>query len=445
MKKFFVFLLSLTICLTPSLVFASAAPKWEIIENVYDKSKNLVEVTAKKITTDASNDGTYKVRVPVTAADLGSTVKSMLWLGVATAAVTGLVEGVGWIIDEGSKVIKKPVPDDGITCQTRDECKKYKYLYYDDYGIHSCNTAAGVGCSSSARQACTKSAASFPYYGKIISYPPDVGGVCELERLKIGIHRTTNNSHDPNESNEPKFTPVSDSQLGDLILGDSTEPNAPSVPQPAIITDAYNPNNPASDAPAPAAVGDALSDANPTPDSEKPPVGDSKPKPNVDTDGDGKPDAYDPNAPTEGNEFELPVFCSWAPAVCDFFKVQKQDNKEIKENQKEQIKQDASFIESVKDWFDWTKKDPENDNSDNDLSVTTPEPFDTSVFSKDRFKVSRQCPVPEQHTISLSGISVNFAFDLQPICSVLDLARPALIACSYLYACYIVIGAARNG
>ena len=71
----------------------------------------------------------------------------------------------------------------------------------------------------------------------------------------------------------------------------------------------------------------------------------------VDTDGDGEPD--------QGTEFQLPNFCSWAPAVCDFFKVQKADNKDIKKNQREQIEQDKTFFQKVSDWFDWSQADDE--------------------------------------------------------------------------------------
>lgn len=219
--------------------------------------------------------------------------------------------------------------------------------------------------------------------------------------------------------------------MGNEITGKGSNKS----PVADIITDAYSPNNPVSDAPAPQQTNQALENANPQP--EKEPEGKSETEKEKDETG--------AETGKETSKFELPNFCEWAPAVCDFFTVQKQDNKEIKENQKEQIKQDATFFESVKDWFDWTKKDPEQDNSDNDLPVTTPEPFDTSVFSKDRFQVSRQCPAPEQHTITLSGVSVSFSFDMTPLCTVLEMARPALVACSYLYAAYIVIGAARNG
>ncbi len=130
------------------------------------------------------------------------------------------------------------------------------------------------------------------------------------------------------------------------------------------------------------------------------------------------PDAKDdtikenePNPETGEKSFSLPAFCNWATAVCDY--------------------------------FEWAKQEPELDNEE--IEIQTPQEFDTSIFTKDRFQVSRQCPAPEQHTITLSGVSVSFSFDMTPLCTVLEMARPALVACSYLYAAYIVIGAARNG
>lgn len=105
---------------------------------------------------------------------------------------------------------------------------------------------------------------------------------------------------------------------------------------------------------------------------------------------------------------------------------------------------EKSLWEKITEWFDWSKEEPDSDNSDNEVETKKPEEFDTSVFKKNRFTVSKSCPTPETHTINLSGISVDFSFDLTPICTVLEFARPALVACSYLYAAYIVIGAARG-
>ena len=48
-----IFLLSISLVIvqifTMNQALAGAAEKWELVENVYDKSKNTVNVTAKKI------------------------------------------------------------------------------------------------------------------------------------------------------------------------------------------------------------------------------------------------------------------------------------------------------------------------------------------------------------------------------------------------------------
>lgn len=94
-------------------------------------------------------------------------------------------------------------------------------------------------------------------------------------------------------------------------------------------------------------------------------------------------------------------------------------------------------------WTDWTQQEP-------DLSTNTEveikeREFDFNVFSKDRFFVPRQCPAPIEHTFEITGRTVSFSFSLTPLCDVLEMCKPALVACSYLYAAYIVIGASRNG
>lgn len=436
MKKFLVFLLSLTICLTPSLTFAGAAEKWDLIENVYDKSKNTVKVEARKIAQTAANSARYKVEVPVNPSTLGASLKVFFWTGVAVAGVQAMLEGLGWVIDTGSKTIKRPkemsIPNN----------PQYQYVWACQLG--------GAELSPNATEACTKML-------KIV-YPNDFH--VELKecvahpnginfRTCTYIRQATENSpktsantvasrqvnkyYDPNYQNpNQEYEILSDAQLGNEVMGNGENKNVIST----AISDAYNPN---SGTQAGNQTDSALDSAPPQPQTE--PNGDSKPKPNVDTDGDGKDDAYDPNKPTKGDEFQLPNFCDWAVTVCEWYTQYKTDSKNVETHRVKEL----SFWEKVQDYFNWSREPPDKDNSDNDVPVKTPEAFDNSVFSKDRFAVSRQCPIPEQHTISLSGVSVNFSFDMTPLCQVLILARPALVACSYLYAAYIVIGAARNG
>lgn len=432
MKKFLVFLLSLTICLTPSLTFASTAEKWVVEKVVYESVAKVVNVTAKRAVPTVANNPSYLARIPVTASATGSTVASMIRFGVAGALIYGVVQGAGWIIENG--IVKKPKTEEiyGSIIRTG-----YSYIY---------------SCKATELKACISEYA-------ILRKIQDKEFTIKLQSITSSIivyqvdfyHSSTSGSTIVQEifnvtrtSNETSvYVPVSDSELGDKVN------NSPQAPQ--ILPDVYSPNNP-SGGEAPQVVSEALDNAPPVPETD--PTGGTKPKPNVDTDGDGIPDKYDPEKPSLGDELTLPEFCSWAVTVCEWYVKYKEDSKQASAQresekvvwQKEEVQRqkELSFWEKVQDYMNWSKEPPEKD-SDNDLPVKTPEPFDNSVFSKDRFAVSRQCPIPEQHTISLSGVSVNFSFDMTPICHVLTLASPALVACSYLYAAYIVIGAARNG
>lgn len=424
MKKFLVFLLSLTICLTPSLTFAGAE-KWVVEKVVYESVAKVVNVTAKRAVPTVANNPSYLARVPVTSIATGSTVASMIRMGIAGALIYGVVEAAGWIIENG--IVKKP--SEGGELNTEFYWKS-NTVWSDGSPVCKNPTKFSGGqqaiseFTSCALQnkltdpSCSMS--NFEQY-KCKAYN-SAGYVLDW----FTIDRYKNQSYDPHQST----VPVSDSELGDKIN------NSPQAPQ--IIPDVYNPNNPAGGT-APNSTSDALDNAPPVPGTD--PTGGTKPKPNVDTNGDGIPDTYDPEKPSAGEELTLPEFCQWAVTVCEWYVKYKEDSKKTDEHRE---KEEVPFYQKVKDWLDWTKEPPENDDN-NDVEIEQPEPFDTSIFRTDRFSVSRQCPVPEQHTISLSGVSVNFSFDLTPLCKVLEFSRPALVACSYLYAAYIIIGASRNG
>lgn len=451
MKKFLVFLLSLTICLTPSLTFAGAE-KWVVEKVVYESVAKVVDVTAKRATAVASNDPFYKARVPVTASATGSTVASMIRMGLAGVAIYGIVSAAGWIIKNG--IVYKPgggsnpIPPDQkyyYTLTLNSENSWQSTSASELYGkyVNAWNKSPnGWGKITGLRSSITDENFNVVYDPIYENFPNWV--------YKIVVQRVTNPDYDPDVDPSDSMLPVDQDELGEKV---NSSPEAPQV-----LPDIYNPNNPAGGK-APQATSDALDNA--SPQTETNPNGETKPKPNVDTDGDGKPDVYDPDKPSVGEDFTLPEFCSWAVTVCEWYKKYKEDSKqaeaqrqseqvawqreeEARQKEEAQREKERTFWQKVEDWFDWTKEQPDKDDS-NDIEVKKPDEFDTSIFSKDRFSVSRQCPVPEQHTLNVTGISVNFSFDMTPICDVLTLARPALVACSYLYAAYIVIGASRNG
>ncbi|HFO0629465.1 TPA: virulence factor TspB C-terminal domain-related protein [Acinetobacter baumannii] len=131
-------------------------------------------------------------------------------------------------------------------------------------------------------------------------------------------------------------------------------------------------------------------------------------------------------------KLEFPVFCEWAPTVCQAAQAA--------------IEFPKTFLEKFTKWDDWINRETKAYTYDETkLDTEDKRTFDFSIFNTNRFSVDDKCPTPEPQTITVLGVTTSFSLSLQPVCSVLELAKPALVACSYIYAAYIVIGAAKGG
>lgn len=426
LKQFIIFL-CFTLIYTPS--FAFSAEKWEVLENNYDHVTNKVKIEARKITQDAANSGRYKVEVPVSASTLGKSVKMMMWTGIAVEGVQAMLEGIGWIIDTGSKTIKRLKVKDPSTDPN------LQYVWVDIKGeFHStARSAANVTIAGLVADVDTRSYSykysTYPFNGSMdqasIVYSANHNNNSEFP---VNVTRAPNPNYDPSQTPEPDYEVMSDSQLGEEILGKGENTS----PIPAAVTDAYNPNNPVSDAPAPEATRQALDNANPQPEEE--PKGESETEPETD------PETGEATG-KEKTTFELPNFCTWAPAVCDFFTVQKADNKDIKKNQREQIEQDKTFFEKVNDWFDWTK---ENDDLDQDNEPPEIEQIDIGSLDTGTFKATAGCPAPIQVPVTF-GTGGNVTISYEPICQFADKWSFVAPLIGFLSGAMILVGVGRKG
>ncbi|ENE6679886.1 virulence factor TspB C-terminal domain-related protein [Acinetobacter baumannii] len=139
-----------------------------------------------------------------------------------------------------------------------------------------------------------------------------------------------------------------------------------------------------------------------------------------------------PKAPPTDISINFPIFCDWAPTVCQAANAA--------------INFPKLFVEKFQKWDDWLNRETKPYTADETkIDTEDKRTFDFSVFNANRFSVDDKCPTPEPQTISVLGVTTSFSLSLQPVCSILELAKPALIACSYIYAAYIVIGAAKGG
>ena len=433
--------LSIAIVLAPIFLMSSAtagaAESWTIEEVKYNNVGKSLSYTASRPNAMAANDYVYKANVGVTAARTGSTVANMIRMGLAGAAIYGIVEGVGWIIDNGV-VVKKP---------------------------SSTNPAGTIKTISSIQYNCIATQLT-PCINEYLSYRKLSD---KQYRISIRLDSPTvkryqvdvfsNGADGPtiiqeifevklDTSIDEKPIPVSDTELGDAI---NNSPQAPSV-----LPDIYNPNNPAGGQ-APQATDDALNNANPEPRSN--PKKDIKPKPNKDTDDDGIPDVYDPSLPSQGFEFELPEFCSWAVTVCDWYIKYKEDvkkaekhredeqvvwtkeethrtnEKEVWEEEKTHRTDEKTFWQKVEEFFDWTK-----DDSDLPEKEESPDIPDLSIDADEvNLSASNTCP-QDSISFSVMGKSVTLDMPYQPVCDALNFFKPAVLLVGAVASVYIVAG-----
>ena len=430
MKKFLVFLLSLTICLTPSLTFAGLSSSGWTLQNPISKGASTVYQGVKNVIINGKNVVKTSTALITPTASQVSKVLARGVAGVAlSVAVQELLGMVDWVLDPENNTIRyreqdKPANQDPtipIIWSTGYERQNYIY----------------ATAESAARAECAYHKETYVSLWNVSTFGAYVH--CKRSDGSIddwAVDGIYNPLYDPNavpEENKEKSIPL------DTVAA-------------KVISNAESGNSDAKVATT-AAAADVVNDAQNNDAKAKPIVNqlEANSKTETDADAGNATGETKPNTTTGGTDLSLtfPVFCSWAPTICEAAQTVIYFPTTLTDWWNESKQKTDSWAKSVSDAYastkEWFQKEPEKDKDGTEVDVDTPTPFDNSVFSKDRFAVSRQCPIPEQHTISLSGVSVNFSFDMTPLCQVLILARPALVACSYLYAAYIVIGAARNG
>lgn len=433
MKKFLVFLLSLTICLTPSLTFAGLASSGWTLSNPVAKGASTLYNGAKNVIINGKSVAKASTALITPTA---SQVAKLLGKGVAGVALSFAVEQllgkVDWVLDPANNQIRYKEKDAGGVAQPTDN-----FCWYG-------NSSGKSICYSSIESAANAECPVFmgigaKFSGRIVEANSSTAYVrCELnggERYAT-VNKIVNPAYDPNavHQDKPEKTIPLDTVAAKVIS------NAESGNKDAQVATT-------------AAAADIVNDAQKDDAKARPIVNqlEANSKTETDADAGNATGETKPNTTTGGTDLSLtfPVFCSWAPTICEAAQTVISFPTTLTDWWNESKQKTDSWAKSISDAYastkEWFQKEPEKDKDGTQVDVDTPTPFDNSVFSKDRFAVSRQCPIPEQHTISLSGVSVNFSFDMTPLCQVLILARPALVACSYLYAAYIVIGAARNG
>jgi len=336
----------------------------------------------------------------------------------AGAIVQGIVDGVGWIIDEGGKVTKKPVETDIGP----------HHQYFWSYDL----ITKFVTPTEALNATCKKYQGSgFSGITNVWVSGDRAGATCnnsDGSSVGSGVQRNTNPDYDPS-AEPPKNVEVTDAEreqvLKDLIndpkhadlvrdmIGNtySMGPDNPE-PDPNVVNDLKNKQKDVlkSDNP----KGDGKTRTDPKIDTGTQGQADTTPKPDTGTGTNPDPGTTPNPNPNTGSttNFELPAFCNYAAKLCD--------------------------------WMDWTQEDKELEEAEKE----EPEEFDIGTIDKNRFRASGQCPAPIQvnESVRALGKSVDFELTIEwtQTCNVAEDSSPLVLLISTITGLLILVGGGRN-
>lgn len=357
------------------------------------------------------------------------------------AAVQALVDGVGWVMDEGGKVTKKELEEDPRSIQPW-----HSHIYYNSstgVPFNSSMSAAteymrgwgykNISCSINRtgywadRPAtwydCTSKDPSdndYPFQSLVSqhsnpAYDPSVQSPPPPEVTPEQLETALKNAL---ESNNPALAAAIAEAIKAAYSYDSSEGQDNST-NTAVIGTANDMNEAvdrAFDNPTPNATSDKPSGYYKITDGEKTIEGyvttpDTSAKTETETKTTTTTDPVTGNQTTTGTStgsLQFPAFCTWAAIVCD--------------------------------WINWTKEEPNEPEEPKPVFEEINVPL--TPFSIAKFNA--QCPPDENLSLNLMGQEMSFVFPMKPFCDFFSGIKPFVIALASFWAVKLIGNASFN-
>lgn len=378
---------------------------------------------------------------------------------VGAYAVMQLIEGIGWVMEDGTYVKKIPLEPDipnvpyvyRISYRITNEIKYFeKHQTACDWWYSQPDNISNNGLSIHAYTN------GYQYYCQ----RSDGNNVQSLQKI-------INPDYDPEKQPETKTVPLTAPLLGAAMLGTGYNDPDPNFNNDLVntgkdtgVVEAYTHD--------PSGIGDQLADdmddklrnAPQTPDGQpssvpdpgydsKPllPEGDNSADRSWDSDagqvdGESKPQT-DPvtGEPTGAQSISIkfPVFCEWASSMCKWYDDWTASDKVYKDHMKKTEDHQTSektFWQTVKDWFDWTKEEPEDE-----PETEQPDVDDQGIFSKTfdtTFTLSKQCPPDIPIVFESTYLSGSFTFSMNWLCIIFSFMAYPLVFLSHCLGIWIL-------
>ncbi len=494
-----------------STVYAGAAERQESIYDAAMKSRNGIGVSnvraandminadiTQRVTVDGSN-ATINTKVSIPANDdsfkrnTAKHAKNLLKGGAvsvgAAIAMDQILDGVGWVIDQGGKVTKKPVetqvgPHHQYYYSNGSVAGKYVSLdaaanaYLKAIPVNRYPKDFSYSCSpvSAISSKCTA------------SYKVTINGSEISEKSPFIVEKFANPSYNPSAP-QPGNVPVPDAEMEDAFFNwfknnthsltdpvttyiyspkDSQGNALPKSPEgkdpsfgPNEITDEMMNNymehrNANLQNPYTTSIQDSTqTDTTSNPDGSKTTTTTNPDGSKTTTRTDTKTDPDTGEVTTTVTETttnpdgststktetstqtkpkpettELPAFCDYAATLCTWM------NRDTEHKADEK-----SLWEKITDWFDWTKENEElpDDNETPEIKELEIDDLDTGTF-----KATAGCPAPIQVPVDF-GKGGNVEISYEPLCQFAEKWSFVAPLIGFLSGAMIIVGVGRKG
>ncbi len=151
--------------------------------------------------------------------------------------------------------------------------------------------------------------------------------------------------------------------------------------------------------------------------------------------GQSKPNEANPEATDISLEF--PVFCSWAPTVCEAAQVVISFPQTLTGWYTDTKTKAEEWATSISDAYRDFTKDDELPNDDTKVDITD---IPTPELQENAISWGASCPADVSIPISMQGVSSTLVFSWSPWCQLLSIIKPAIVASAYIGAAFIVLG-----
>lgn len=430
MKTIIKIFICLSLIYTPMFANAANVGGWNLSNPVAHGASTVYQATKNVLINGKDFVKNSSVKITPTASQVAKVLRGGAAGYALSVAVEQLLGSVDWVLDPANNQIRYTKPDTSNDPCTPTSCAPSQYVWKRDTDLGTFSTQQGI-CQAVASK-----------YGQtLVSVSQRSNGqwACNT-KISNGdsdwwaVQRVANPTYDPTaeNENEEKTIPletVAQKVISNAAGGDAAAQQATTAAAADIVAEAER-----DDAKARPIASQAEANA-----ETKPADPDAAASANTGA-ATATPQA-DPvtgeQAPPTDIALEFPLFCNWAPTLCEAAQVV------------------ISFPQTLTGWWDsanqkaddWATsiseayqdfiKDDELPNDDTTIDVSE---LPTPELQENAISWGAACPADVSIPISMQGVSSTLVFSWGPWCQLLSIIKPAIIASAYIGAAFIVLG-----